>query len=87
MNCKGCKFWDSPNGSEEGARDLFGVCKRIPHFEDIFKWSSKDCGDRAATWVVDEPHKDTLAGASDSEHHYAEFMTRAEFGCVMFEGK
>ena len=79
MRCDGCKHWD---GTENrGFADL-GRCVRAEQFWDATEWVKEGSLINARRAYRNEGD---LMFTQDASDYRADLLTRAAFGCVLFE--
>lgn len=76
MKCKDCKYWELISDYASVNSEV-KKCKRMKMFWDCTDWDD-DCEKRIFT-------DDSLAFVQDGSDYYAELLTKADFGCVMWE--
>lgn len=82
MKCKDCKHWATEElidkWSDNPTREV-KKCRKVKMFWDSTDWDYKG---KKRTFLNDD-----LAFVQDGSDYHAELLTKAEFGCVMWEAK
>lgn len=76
--CKTCTHWQ-PNDNHWSKSSPVKRCNRVKMYWDSTEWSD-DGEERTFT-------DDSLAFVQDGSDYHAELLTKADFGCVMWESE
>lgn len=77
MKCASCKHWSDSTSWRVGEEPEVRKCTKIKMFWDSTDWDS--AGDKRI--FLD----DSLAFVQDGSDYYAEFLTKPDFCCIMWE--